>query len=237
MKNHIQRISHFTVTALLLLIFFSPCRVFAENDRTPLQVAQQLREHLGGLSNLSFNFAQRTKGQLSGRARQASGKAYFVKDDKTALMRWDYQAPERQVIVSDGKELSMYFENLNQMIIAPAESLSEDVTYSFFVSKTKIEDDFLVVPGIEANVENGDLAQFEVIKLIPKSPTSQIKNIRLWVTAVNHIKRIEILDTFDTLTLLNISNIEENSLSLSNKINEKSFFQFDPPQGTEIIRQ
>ena len=152
-------------------------------------------------------------------------------------MRWDYQAPDRQVIISDGNELSMYFENLNQMIITPADSLQQDVTYSLFTRANPIEEDFIVSQGLDTSEASSGPVDFEVIKLSPKSPTTQIKFIRMWVTSINKIKRIEIHDTFDTITLLNLSNIEENSLKVNDTAQNKAFFRFDPPEGTEIIRQ
>ncbi len=234
--------SSYLYTLILAVIFHfltsqTPL-VYAESqEKTPLHIAQQLRQHLAELSSLSFNFSQRTRGQLSGRSRQATGQAFFIKDSDGAKMRWDYQAPERQVIISDGNELTMYFENLNQMIIAPADSLQQDVTYSFFTSKQSIEEDFLVSPGIDSSEAGDSLADFDVIKLSPKSPTSQIKFIRMWITNITQIKRIEIHDTFDTITLLNLSNIEENALNAKDPEQNEVFFSFNPPEGTEIIRQ
>jgi hypothetical protein len=37
--------------------------------------------------------------------------------------------------------------------------------------------------------------------------------------------------------MLNISNIEENSLTEDGKLIDGDFFQFSPPEGTEIIRR
>ncbi len=238
MKKYVRNLLFSSLAFFIILIVYPLPLLYADStEKTPLQIAQGLRQHLSELSSLSFNFSQRTSGQLSGRSRQATGKAYFIKDEEGAKMRWDYQAPDRQVIISDGEILSMYFENLNQMIITPADSLQQDVTYNFFTSKNAIDDDFLVSQGMD-NIEAQDnLADFEVVKLIPKSPTTQLKFIRLWITDSHQIKRIEIHDTFDTITLLNLSNIEENGLDDNNKAENEAFFRFVPPEGTEIIRQ
>lgn len=235
---------HFSARTLLFLVLlncfslFHTSALYAETlQKSALQVAQELRQHLRELSSLSFHFNQRTRGQMSGRPRQATGQAYLAKNESGAKMRWDYQTPDRQVIISDGKELSMYFENLNQMIIAPAESLQQDITYSFFTGDDDIEDDFIVSSGLQETEKRNELAQFDVIKLVPKAPTSQIQSIRIWVTKLSQIKRIEIQDTFDTLTLLNISQIQENAQIVDGIPVNDSFFTFTPPQGTEIIRQ
>ena len=55
---------------------------------SPLEVARKLNDQLGQLTSLSFTFTQKTMGQISGRTKQASGRAYFVKDDRKTMMRW-----------------------------------------------------------------------------------------------------------------------------------------------------
>ncbi len=234
MKKTLPFSFHTSILFLLFLLIpiFSSVAAPADNSQ---EVARILRQHLDSLSSLSFNFTQSTKGQMSGRPRQASGKAFFVKNDKASKMRWNYSAPDLQVIISDGTILTMYFEKLNQMIIAPADSLQQDVTYSFFSGHGSIDKDFLIFPGQE-NSEPLELG-FEVIKLVPKSPTSQVKNIRLWITDTTQIQRIEIRDNFDTITLLNLSHIEENNLVKNGQLINTDLFTFTPPEGTEIIRQ
>jgi outer membrane lipoprotein carrier protein len=227
-----------TSLLFLLAIALLPAVTVADSssDQT-IETAKRLSQHLDSLSSLSFQFTQRTSGQMSGRPRQASGTAFFVKNETDAKMRWNYSAPDLQVIISDGITLSMYFEQMKQMIVTPAESLQQDVTYSFFTGRGNIEVDFLILPGLDQIEQESQDNGFEVIKLIPRSPGSQTKDIRLWVTAASHIKRIEVRDNFDTITVLNISNIEENSLVKDGRLINTALFDFTPPEGTEIIEQ
>lgn len=214
-----------------------------KTDIAPLKTARQLKERLAKLSSLHFQFTQRTEGQMSGRVRTAQGEAYFIKSGKEAKMRWDYLKPDRQVIISDGSELTMYFANLNQMIIAPADSLQQDVTYTFFTGTRSIEEDFIVRRSEESTGINTPPEQAftsketQRIKLLPRSPESQVKSIRLWIVDTSTIKRIVIIDKFDTVTTLDIDNIEENSLTSGHGAVDEDFFNFTPPQNTEIIRQ
>jgi len=229
--------------ATVLLCTMQTSGAAAETGTAPLNVARQLKERLETLSSLHFQFTQRTEGQMSGRVRTAQGEAYFIKNGEEAKMRWDYLTPDRQVIISDGSKLTMYFADLNQMIIAPADSLQQDITYTFFTGTRSIEDDFAVRQGEESNANNDSPAQTntppksQIIKLLPKSPESQVKSIRLWIVATNTIKRIEIIDKFDTITTLDITNVEENSLISGSDAVEDDFFNFTPPKDTEIIRQ
>ncbi len=229
----------FVIFPLVLLLCLLNVSIASADQmsRSPLEVAQGLSDRLSKLSSLSFNFTQQTMGQISGRTKQASGHAYFVKDVDKTRMRWNYQAPDRQVIISDGKELIMYFENLKQMIIAPADQLQQDVTYSFFTGAKNIEDEFIVSEGGEIQESSADLPMYDVIRLEPRSTESQVNDIRLWVKDLKQIQRIEIVDNFETKTIINIGHIEENSLVNNGKPTSKDLFSFTPPPGTEIIRQ
>ncbi len=203
----------------------------------PLAAAQQLADHLRELTSLTFSFTQKTQGQMSGRQRQAEGRAFFAKQGGTALMRWNYDTPDRQVILSDGTTLHMYFSSLNQMIVAPAETLQQDVTYSFFSGDGNLEDNFIVSDGRAEQQTEKDSNDLTVIQLIPKAPTSQTQSIRIWLSDNTRIEQLEIRDTFDTITLLTLRDIEENSLTYAGQLLDKTLFQFSPPPETEILYQ
>jgi outer membrane lipoprotein carrier protein len=152
-------------------------------------------------------------------------------------MRWDYVSPDQQVLISDGVTLSMYFSNLKQLIISPAEQLDADLTYSFFTGKGVLKRDFHIRPANEDEQSTNE-DEFKIIKLIPKTPHSQVQDIHLYVTNASLIRRIKIRDHFGTVTVLNLSDIEVDTVMKGKKPEEiEAIFTFVPPPGTEIIRQ
>ena len=202
----------------------------------PQDIAQRLQARYDKITSLSFKFIQNTSGDMTGRPRQASGKATFVKLSGTSYMRWDYLSPDQQVLTSDGKTFSMYFAKLQQMIVSAAETLDADLTYAFFTGKGVLIKDFHIRPADEQfQAENS--ADFQVIKLIPKTPQSQVQDIHLWVTPDSLIHRIHIRDHFGTITVLNFSDLAVNGLVGKNPQELLTFFSFVPPEGTEIIKQ
>lgn len=229
------------LTSLLFLVVAafasaSPSTVQAE---TPHQISQRLQTKYDSMESLSFAFKQTSKGQMSGRPRMGGGHAYFYKFAEKSRMRWNYSTPDQQVLISDGETFSMYFAELQQMIVTPAKTLDNDLTYSFFSGQAKIDDKFEVLPPTPQYHNESDKTSNhpKVIQLIPLEPHSQIQNIHLWVTADSLIQRIEIKDHFDTITLLNLSNIEVNTLKEREPEEIASLFSFTPPEGTEIIQQ
>ncbi len=221
---------------LFFLLFLFPMAAAAES---PEAVAARLQERYDNIQSLTFDFIQETRGQLTGRPKKGRGQAFFVKniseDKLPGKMRWNYSDPDRQVLMSDGKSFSMYFASLAQMIITPAESLQQDLTYSFFTGTGNLLQDFnVLVSDHGLDTRQG---QTTVIQLTPKARQSQVASIHLWVTDDSLIQRIEILDQFDTLTVLNFSSLKVNSLDAEDDALMRRLFHFIPPEGTEIIRQ
>lgn len=226
-----------TLPLLLWLLFISSLVHGTETStESPVAVAERLQAHYNRTRSLTFNFTQSTSGEMTGRPRKGSGKAAFVKLGDDSYMRWDYITPDQQVLVSDGKLFSMYFARLHQMIVSPAESLNADLTYSFFTGRGVLKTDFDILPPDE-EFNASDEPDFRVIKLVPKTPQSQVQDIHLWVTTDSLIRRIHITDHFGTTTVLNLSDIEVDQLIGKDPEELLSFFSFVPPEGTEIIRQ
>ena len=223
-------------SAILLLLLSMAYPLYAEQSLSgPEKTAARLQAKIDTIRSLSFQFYQQTRGELTGRPRKGSGRAIFLKNNEGGLMRWDYTSPDRQVLVSDGKLFSMYFEKLHQMIVTPAEKLKNDLTYSFFIGHSKLMDDFYVLtpdPDIGENREG-----MNVVKLVPKIPHAQIENIHLWVTGDSLIRRITLLDHFGTETVLSFSDIKIDPLKDLDEKAIRKIFSFTPPENTEIIEQ
>jgi outer membrane lipoprotein carrier protein len=235
--------NYFFFFLFLLLLCTFPFSAGAVES--PQDAANRLQMRYDKIHSLSFDFIQDTRGQLSGRPKKGRGQAFFVKSTKhdtnaeqPGRMRWNYSDPDLQVLVSDGEIFSMYFATLKQMIVSSAETLKQDLTYSFFTGSGNLLQDFNILTSEQdLNDVQGTQNHAAIIKLAPKTSQSQVASIQLWITEDSLIRRIEILDHFDTLTVLNFSNIKVNTLSPDNTALMKHLFTFTPPEGTEIIHQ
>ena len=218
-----------TVITIFMLIFCLNFPAPAESALAgPEQTAERLQARIDTIKSLSFNFYQQTRGELTGRPKKGSGKAVFLKNNGRGLMRWDYTSPDRQVLISDGQVFSMYFENLHQMIVTPAEKLKSDLTYSFFIGNSRLMDDFIILPP-DPDI-GGSTEGMSVIKLIPKIPHARIESIHLWVTDDSVIRRITLLDHFGTETVLSFSDIKIDPLNEMDGKAIRKIFSFSPPR-------
>ncbi len=221
------------LSSLILFSLYASAEV--NSSESPEDTAARVQLRIDKMHSLSFNFHQQTKGEMTGRPRKGSGKAVFFKNDTSSRMRWDYTSPDKQILVSDGVVFSMYFDNLKQMIVTPAENLDKDLTYSFFTGRGNLKNDFHILPPDEETGSNTE--EFQIIKLIPKQPHSQVQDVHVWITESSLIRRMNIRDLFGTITVLNFSDIEVDKLIGTDEKTLQSLFSFIPPEDTEIIEQ
>jgi len=216
---------------LIIAILLMPSLATAQQPDL-LEVAQRLQNTYEKALNLIADFEQTTAMKLSSRVRQGSGTMIFLKPGR---MRWDYKTPERQVLISDGETISMYFEKSRQMILSNAKDyLQSDVTYSFFAGTGDILRDFHISEPDFANNEENSL----LLKLIPKASHPQVSSMHAWVTQDSFlITHLQIIDHFDTVTDLLFYNIQIDSNNYGSREITEELFNFMPPAGTEIIEQ
>jgi outer membrane lipoprotein carrier protein len=233
-----RSVAHVFLAAILLVTLTGFSGIALGSQENPADIGARLQARYNRLKSLTFDFSQHTRGQLTGRGGTGSGKAYFLKNGNQSKMLWNYTAPDKQVILSDGATLSMYFAKQKQMIVTPADALQQDLTYSFFSGAGDLENDFMVLqPDPEVGLTDTDKESFKLIKLVPRTPRSQVKNIHAWITSDSLIQRMEIHDYFDTITILNFTNIKVDGLAAENAQVLGALFSFSPPEGTEIIHQ
>jgi outer membrane lipoprotein carrier protein len=201
---------------------------------TPLEIAEHLQSTYEGSTGLTARFRQVTTMQFTQRQKEGSGTVTYL---KPGLMRWDYVAPDRQVLISDGEKISMYFAKTRQMIVTSAkEYLQSDVTYSFFSGTGNITKDFTVSKAEDMADDDGS---GYVIKLVPKRTHPHISRLYVWVDAATWlITRIRIIDHFDTTTDLFFDDVHlVHADKKTGPAIDKKMFLFIPPAGTEIINQ
>jgi len=211
---------------LFLGLFFgslSTLPALAATD--PILLARQLQQTYEKTSSFQADFTQTTSIQLSNRQRQGQGSMEIL---KPGLMRWDYTQPDHQVFICDGKTMTMYFAQSSQQIVMEArEYLQSDVTYSFFVGTGDILRDF------EPRLPGSDYCCGESpdLMLYPRVEHGQVEHLELWLNDRHLVRRMKIFDHFGSVTELNFTNIRLNQPV------DRQVFKFDPPPGTEIVRQ
>jgi len=215
---------------LFMAIFFvltltSGTVVIAAEKLTPEETAEKLQDNYELTDSFMADFTQVTSSKLSRRQRRGEGTLVI---SKPGLMRWDYLAPDHQVIICDGEKVLMYFASASQMIVMSAkEYLQSDVTYAFFAGTGDILRDFEVKePPADYCCDPPPALQ-----LFPRQLHPQVDHLSIWLGNDFLVTRMQISDLFGSLTDLHFTNIKRNQPVSGER------FSFTPPPGTDIVEQ
>ena len=224
--------------AVVLLGCVLPAGTVRAATGTPQQELAKLQQVYRGLHSLRFAFTQVTRTQT--RTRKGAGTAIFLRttfNGGRGIMRWNYTEPEPQVILNDGRDLSIYTPKDHQLLVTSARQLNNDITYSFFSGQRNLADDF--IPQAPDNRYQFRMARMELqaLRLIPKKPHPQIQAVQLWFDNQYLIRHLVLEDPFGTVTELNFSNIETNSLAGTDSKVVQALLELNLPPDTEILHQ
>ena len=194
----------------------------AESDLTLEQILERMEKHYTG-NNFKAEFIQESTVRAMEITDFASGKIFVRYPGK---MRWEYEKPEKQVIITDGFKLWIYRPADNQLMTGSAPDFFSDGKGASFLSDiTFVRKKFNI-----SLVESKDDFFYE-LKLKPLEKTQDVTDIRLSVTK----------KTFTIIRVVTYNSYgDENRIELLNhrfNVNlEDSLFSFDPPPGTDVLQ-
>lgn len=217
----------------IMLLFFAGQAAFASDlssktasnpDASRLsldEVIQKVEKHYS-VSGFTADFSQTSSIKAMEITDSASGRAFFKRSGK---MRWEYETPDRQVIITDAKTLWVFRPEDNQVMIGKAPSFFKGGKGFSFLSDMKvIRQKFDMV--LEKETEEG----FFVLKLLPREKAYDIVKIFLWISR----------NTFDVVKILTYNSYGDetrivfNNIQLKEKLDD-SLFTFKVPEGTEVL--
>ena len=188
-------------------------------------VAKGLREKYAALEDLSAVFRQESKVVSLGRSRQKEG-TILVK--KPGRMRWDYTAPDRQLIISDGENLWYFRPDRNQVVVQELSRAFTNQTPLFFLfGEGDLSTEFTWGEGDLVPDGKGNF----VLELKPRVETPDLVDLTLEVRKADFSVFATVLrDAFGNVTRLEFSGEKENG-GLADEL-----FTFEPPPGAEVVR-
>ena len=219
---------------LFIFLFFYGQTVFASNlssktasapDASRLsldEVIKKVEEHYS-VSGFTAHFFQTSSIKAMEITDNASGRAFFKRSGK---MRWEYETPERQMIITDGKTLWVFRPEDNQVMIGNAPSFFKGGKgFSFLSDMEVIRQKFSMV--LEKETEEG----FFVLKLLPLEKTYDIVEIYLWVSRKTfNVVRILTYNSYGDETRISFNNIQ-----LKQNLDD-SLFNFEISEDMEVLQ-
>jgi outer membrane lipoprotein carrier protein len=145
---------------------------------------------------------------------------------RPGMMRWVYEKPDKQEIVTDGKQLWIYRPADNQVTIGSAPSFFGDGKGASFLSNIQS-----VRKTFHVTLEKMSASKEYVLKLVPMDKSYDLTSVMLLVSS----------DTFDIVEAVTFNSYEdETRIELSNIQMEQNLddaqFKFAIPQGADVVR-
>ena len=209
---------------ILVLLFSAAPVLGASGQSSELDsVVSRLQDNYKEIKDYRASFVQEAKVKGYPRAQISSGEVFYK---RPGMMRWNYDKPETQEIVTDGKVLWMYTPSLDQVMKADFAMTSQSkVAEAFLSGMGNISKDFNI--SIENDAEKGDDI---ILMLIPKDESDPVKSLELFVDRVTiYVRKSVMTDIYGNVTSVSLSDFKVNTGI------KKKLFDFVPPEGVEII--
>ncbi|NNG13360.1 MAG: outer membrane lipoprotein chaperone LolA [Halobacteria archaeon] len=177
-----------------------------------------VRRYFAELTSLQAGFHQKVVDADNILQQVSDGQMWIQRPGK---FRWDYETPYRQQIVSDGKRLWSYDEDLEQVTVQPIDKVLSATPAMLLSGLQPVEEVFEMkaVPAAEGLLH---------VHLQPKSDDSNINEIHLYFVN-DALTRIQALDGFGNTTIFDFTGL------LRNTELETRQFNFEPPPGVDVV--
>jgi outer membrane lipoprotein carrier protein len=153
----------------------------------------------------------------------ASGKLMIR---RPGMMRWEYEAPDQQMIITDSVSLWVFRPNDKQVMVGKAPAYFSDGKGASFLSDIKV-----LRQNFEVTLEKMDEPCCYTLKLLPKEKKYNIEVIYLLISKTTFdVAQIVTYNAYGDQTEINLSDFQFG-LKL-----DKTIFNFTVPKGVDVLK-
>lgn len=181
----------------------------------------ELAQLLAAAKSVEARFEQTVSGAAGQPAQRASGVMHVARPQ---LFRWDVKIPFEQLIIADGKQVWVYDPDLAQAVVRPFDrQLADTPALLFSGDAQKIGERYdVTLAGSDGNARRFLLKPHDAEALFESLQVS-FRNGRL--------SEMLLVDSLGQKTTIAFSDVKLNGKSPA------SLFRFEPPAGTDVIRE
>ena len=213
---------------LIAATFGTPRYAGAASETRDLSV-DQILDHIEKRydhSKFSADFIQKSTIKAMDITDQATGKVYIK---YPGMMRWEYEKPDNQIIITDADQLWIYRPADNQVMTGKAPTFFRDGKGASFLSDIR-----LIRQKFDISLEQGPPSESDLfyhLKMIPREKTLDISEIHLTVsTKTYNVLQITTLNPYGDETRIDLINYAFG-VDL-----DDSLFSFKIPPGADVIQ-
>lgn len=209
----------------LFLIFFILTIQAYSQEKNLDSVIDGVQKKYEQINNFQALFTQESEVKALNKTQLAEGEVWFKKPGK---MRWNYNTPNKDQIVSDGKTLWFYDEEEEQVIETPLTQVAETQSTTTLLSglgniKQLFDANFTDTTSISSNGSY-------LVDLIPKGDEEYNKVTISVDKSDMMVNKIYLYDPFGNLTTVKLLDVKTNG-NVSDTL-----FDFKAPEGAEVVK-
>jgi outer membrane lipoprotein carrier protein len=180
---------------------------------------EQLQQFNREVKSASGSFTQKVITKSGANKKTSSGSFVFARPGQ---FRWTYSAPYEQILVSNGKTLSIYDKDLNQVTNRSLGGAIGSSPAAILFGSSDLSKNFTLV---EAGTKDGR----EWVTATPKSKNSNFIKVNIGMSN-GAPDAMELYDTLGQVTVLTFSGFRKNSGAPAGS------FNFTPPAGASVSK-
>ncbi len=212
---------YFWIILIYLLFLGSVSQPVAE-EKDLLQLIQKQYQSIRVFSGRFIQSSHRADTETG--PKKAEGLVSYKRPGK---MRWLYEAPEEQLLVTNGQTMWLYDPLLENVTVQKLEKITEGTALSFLLGLGNLQADF-IHREISKNLLIGKDGL--IIELEPKKSTANLAFIQLNVHPETYnLQTIALMDQQDNYRTIQLMNMKYN-LEI-----EHNFFEFTVTNDMEVI--
>ena len=223
MKNSagFQFLGHLLIWGVFLAIFGIFGFVSPASALTLDEIIEKVEKRYSG-QGFSAQFFQVSTLKAMQISETASGKLFVKRPGK---MRWEYETPDKQTIITDGKTLWIHRPDDNQVMVGRAPSFFGDGKGAGFLSDIN-----RVRQNFEITLEAKSAESNYVLKLVPNKQSLDISSIYLAILP----------STFDAVQVITYNQYEdETRITLTRYAHNQdlpdNLFSLQIPEGADVV--
>ncbi len=210
---------------LVLTLAFTIAAVQPANALSQKEIIERVEKRFVSIRSFTANFQQNFYDASMDEVEKSSGT---VKLKKPLKMLWNYEKPEKQLLVADGKKLYFYVPADRQVIVESLKKILGASSPLLFLAGEKRLDELFTISL--AGDANKDKIHYVELNLEPKEKSVSVTRMAIRVDAKDY--------TIISFTLYDWTGNHTEVVFKEMKINGKmddGTFVFKRPKGVEMI--
>jgi len=194
----------------------------AESNISLDRILDRLEKRYTG-SSFSATFIQESTIKAMEISDHASGKVYVR---HPGMMRWEYEKPDRQIIITDGFKLWIYRPDDNQVMTGSAPAFFSDGKGASFLSDIKI-----IRQKFDISLLPPDNDIFYELKMVPLEKTLDVADIQVSISKNTfNIARVTTNNFYGDKTRIEFLNTRFKTML------DDALFSFEIPEGVDVLQ-